>query len=312
MGKCEFKVIKKTRVILDVDTGVDDAIAIAFACYLKNLDVSLIATGGGNTGVDNVTHNTLNILQFIQKGMVKVAKGVDGILSKKPFVLQVHGKTGMGDYDFEPLKIKPVDKDVVEAMHEAVHDGDDKVTLIALGPSTNFAKLLTKYPEDKEKIEKIVISGGLLEEIGRFAKPYSSFNIAFDDKATELLLNSGEDIVIVPSNHGHTAYLTYEDVYKTKNANATGAMFEKIFRDYKDRHVKNGVATHDLCAVLSVSNPELFAMQKSKAWIEYSESANAGILKFDFESGQPNVMVALDVKTKLFKKLYFKTLKKMP
>lgn len=303
---------KKVNVILDVDTGVDDAIAIACACYIKNIDVRLIATGGGNTGVDNVTKNTLDILQFIQKGMVKVAKGVDGILSKKPFVLQVHGKTGMGEYDFEPLTIKPVDTEVVQAMHEAIQDCEGLTTLIALGPSTNFAKLLATHPKDKEKIEKIVISGGLIEEIGKHAKPYSSFNIAFDNEATELVLGSGEDVVIVPSNHGHTAYLTYEDVFKTKNTNETGAMFEKIFRSYKDRHVKNGVATHDLCAVFCVSNPEMFNLQRAKATIEYSDLANAGIMKFDFNSSMPNVTVAKEVDVKLFKKLYFKTLKKMP
>ena len=305
------KLLKK-HVILDVDTGVDDAIAIALACYLKNIDVTLIATGGGNTGVDNVTINTLNILQFIQKGMIKVAKGQDGILSKKPFVLQVHGKTGMGDYDFEPLKIKPVDTDVVSAMHEALQSCDDLTTIVALGPSTNVAKLLQAYPEDKSKIEKIVISGGLIEHIGMHAKPYSSFNIAFDNIATEVVLNSGEDILIVPSNHGHTAYLTYEDVYKTKNTNATGAMFEQIFRSYRDRHVKDGVATHDLCAVFAVSNPEMFDIVDARVWIEYSELANAGILKFDFNSSTSNAKIALNVDTKKFKKVYFKTLKKMP
>ncbi len=302
----------KKNVILDVDTGVDDAIAIALACYLKNLNVTLIATGGGNTGVDNVTTNTLNILQFIQKGMVKVAKGEDGILSKKPFVLQVHGKTGMGEYDFEPLKIKPVETDVVSAMHEALQENEELTTIIALGPSTNVAKLLNAYPDDKKKIEKIVISGGLFEDIGKHAKPYSSFNVAFDNVATEVVLNSGEDILIVPSNHGHTAYLSYEDVYKTKIANATGAMFEQIFRSYRDRHVKDGVATHDLCAVFAVSNPEMFDIVDSRVWIEYSDLANAGILKFDFKSSTSNVKVALNVDIEKFKKVYFKTLKRMP
>ena len=244
--------------------------------------------------------------------MVKVAKGVDGILSKKPFVLQVHGKTGMGEYDFEPLKIKPVEKDVVQAMHDTIQENEGLTTLIALGPSTNIAKLMLAHPEDKAKIEKIVISGGLLEEIGRHAKPYSSFNIAFDEQATKVVLDSGEDVLIVPSNHGHTAYLDYQDVYKTKNKNATGAMFEQIFRTYKDRHVKNGVATHDLCAVFSVSNPEMFKMRKAKVWVEYSELAGAGILKFDFDSSTPNVTVAEEVDIKLFKKIYFRTLKKMP
>lgn len=314
-NSCEMRgcMKKKTPVILDVDTGVDDAIAIAFACYLKNLDVRLIATGGGNTGVDNVTNNTLNILQFIKRENVVLAKGSDSILSEEDFKLSgVHGATGLGDFDFEPLRMKPIEMNVVDAMHEAIQNVEDKVVIIALGPSTNVARLMLKYPEDKAKIEKIVISGGLIETIGKHAKPYSSFNIAFDNEATDIVLDSGEDILVVPSNHGHTAYLTYEDVFKTKNTNKTGEMFEKIFRSYKDRHVKNGVATHDLCAVLSVSSPEIFKIVPTRAYVEYSDIAKAGILKFDMESGSPNLMIATEVDIKKFKKLYFKILKQMP
>ncbi len=304
--------MRRIPVILDVDTGVDDAIAIACACYIKELDVKLIATGSGNATVENITRNTLNILQFIQCGNINVAKGRGKKFKDNSFVLQVHGESGMGDYNFEPLKIKPQDVSAVEAMHSAIAQSSEPITIITMGPMSNLAELLTKYPQDAKGIGEIVISGGFLETLKHGEKPYTSFNVAYDDAGAKVVLNSGIKLIVVPSNMGHIAYLDYQDIFKIKNTNDTGVMFEKLFRDYHDRHIKNGVATHDLCAVLSVSNPEIFEYKTALCTVKRVDSVNAGIMQFNFETAEPNAMVATNVNVKKFKKIYFKTLKQMP
>lgn len=304
--------MKLIPVILDVDTGTDDAVALSFASYLPCLDVKLIATGGGNTSVENVTRNTLNILQFINKGCINVAKGKGKSLSKTSLSLQVHGKTGLGDYDFESLKIRPLKASAVEAMHKILNEEQEKVTLIALGPATNFAELIRLYPQDKDKIERIVFSGGLIETLGPEDLPYTSFNVAHDPDAFNEILNSGITLDIVPSNMGHDAFLDWQDVFKTKTTNNTGAMFEELFRSYHDRHVKNGIATHDLCAVYFVSDPQIYTIKDCYCYTEFDARVNAGILKFDFNSNTPNTRVVTKVDLKKFKNLYFKTLKRMP
>ena len=98
--------MNKIPVIIDVDTGTDDAVAIACATYLKTLDVRLITCGSGNTSVENVKTNTLNILQFINKSNIKVAVGTGNKFKPNKFYLNVHGATGMGDFEFPELKIK--------------------------------------------------------------------------------------------------------------------------------------------------------------------------------------------------------------
>ncbi|MGN1258873.1 MAG: nucleoside hydrolase [Christensenellales bacterium] len=304
--------MKTIPVILDVDTGTDDAVALAFASYLPNLDVKLIATGGGNTSVENVTKNTLNILQFINKGCIGVAKGRGESLSKHSLSLQVHGKTGLGDYDFDKLRIRALKLSAVEAIHLILSEESEKITLIALGPATNFAELIKLYPEDKNKIDRIVFSGGLIETLDKDELPYTSFNVAHDPEAFKVLQNSGIDLCIVPSNLGHDAFLDWQDVFKTKTTNSTGAMFEELFRSYHDRHVKNGIATHDLCAVYFVSNPEIYSVVNCNCYVEFDKRVDAGILKFNFDSNEPNCKVAKQVNLKKFKKLYFKTLKRMP
>lgn len=304
--------MKKIPVIIDVDTGTDDAVAIAEACYFKNLDVRLIACGSGNTDVENVTRNTLNILQYINRGEVLVAKGVGEKFKPNNFSLSVHGKTGMGEFDFPPLTIKEIDTPAEEKIVEILNNSSEKITIIALGPLSNIARAIEGNPEIVSKIERIVISGGLIEKLDEGQFPYTSFNIAYDDEAVKLLLCSGVKIDIVPSNLGHSAYLTYEEVYKTKIANSTGECFEKIFRDYHDRHVKNGVATHDLCACMYVAFPKIFTTEKAYSCIKKEGKNNEGIMKFDFFANSPNATVVTGINIKKAKRIYFRTLNKMP
>ena len=91
------------NVILDVDTGIDDAVAIALAVYNKRLNVRLITTIAGNLGVRAVTKNTLNLLQYINKRRIPVAVGEEKPLErKKDNSIQAHGKRGLGHFQFPP------------------------------------------------------------------------------------------------------------------------------------------------------------------------------------------------------------------
>ncbi|MGN0961469.1 MAG: nucleoside hydrolase, partial [Christensenellales bacterium] len=216
---------------------------------------------------------------------------------------------GLGKFKFPKLELKPTKLGAVEKMHEVISNSKEKIIIIALGPLTNVAKLLLEHPEDKENIDYILISGGLLYDNKR--NPYLSFNIMQDPEAARYLMKSGEKIVICPSNHGHTAYLTLEEVEQVRTTNKTGEMLEYIFRSYKDRHVKIGIATHDPCAVAYVAHPEYFKTQEMYVHIRFLEKEKTGVIDFDSKR-EPNTLVVTDINVKKFKKLFFNSLKKMP
>ena len=113
---------------------------------------------------------------------------------------------------------------------------------------------------------------------------------------------------------GHTAYLDWQDVFKTKNTNSVGMVFEYMFRSYKDRHVKNGIATHDGCAVAYMIDPTIFKVEDAFFEVKYFKEIDSGILVFtkkeDLKNKEPNVKVCTKVNVNRFKKLYFKLLKK--
>ena len=300
----------KTSVILDVDTGIDDAVAIAMATYSNKLNVKLITTICGNLSVNEVTKNTLNFLQAINKTKIPVAVGENKPLEReKDNSIQAHGKKGLGKYKFPPCELKPIKQSAVDKMYEVIKTSKEKIVIIALGPLTNVAKLLLEHPDAKDNIDYILISGGLLHDSKK--NPYLGFNVMQDPESAKYVLKSGEKIIICPSNHGHTAFLTPEEVEETRQTNKTGEMLEYIFRSYKDRHVKVGIATHDPCAIVYVAHPEYFKTEDMYVHIRFIEKLNTGVIDFDARH-EPNMKVATEINVNKFKKLFFKTLKKMP
>lgn len=301
--------MKKIPVIIDVDTGIDDAVAIALACFNNNLNILALTCVAGNCSVGRVVLNTLNILQSINKSEILVAEG-----ARKPLIRErdenfsYHGRTGIGEFKFDGLKKNASLIDAASEMRDIILKSKEKITLICLGPLTNIATLLKKYPEVKSKIKKIAISGGLLDDDKN--NPYPSFNVAQDPEATQIVLDSGVKLLIVPSDMGHIAYLTPQEVETGRVLNKTGAMFKVLFESYRDRHVKNGVATHDSCAVISVSNPELVTIKKMNICLRMVDE-DLGVLQFD-ESKKPNAEVVVDIDKLGFKQLYFSELNMMP
>lgn len=300
----------KTPVILDVDTGIDDAVAIALATHCNKLSIKLITTICGNLSVQNVTKNTLDLLQALKKKKIPVAIGENKPLEReKDNSIQAHGKKGLGGYKFPKLELEPIKMNAVEKMYRVIKKSKEKVVIIALGPLTNIAKLLLTHPDSMDNIKYIIVSGGLLHD--NKSKPYLGFNIMQDPEAAKYVLTSGEKILICPSNHGHDAHLTPEEIEEFSQINQTGKMFKEIFKKYKDRHVKVGAAMHDPCAVMYVAYPEIFKKELMYVHIRFLRKEQTGVIDFD-KTREHNMKVAIEINVKKCKKLFFDIFKKMP
>jgi len=301
--------VQKIPVILNVDTGIDDAVAIGIAIFCKKLDVKLIVCNFGNKDPLQIMHNTRNILHFWGK-KIPVVVGVDKPYKRrKRKLVSVHGKTGLGSFKFPRILYKP-NYDYLDAMKKVITKSDQKVTIISLAALTNIAHFLTKYPELEDKIERIAFMSGSID-VPDGTVPYMEFNGAADPEACEVIIGSKVPLLMCPMEMGHTAYLDYADVYKTKYFNRTGAMLEVIYREYGDRHVKNGIATHDGCAVACVSNPNIFKIQPVHLDVKYYDETKTGVILCDFRNSDYNADVCTEVNVKKFKKLYFQCLKRM-
>ena len=294
-------------VIIDVDTGIDDAVALSIALACKKLDVRLVTVASGNVDLAQGAKNSLNILHLFKHDNVPVAMG-----EKTKFVyngFRHHSEDGIGGADpfFPKHNLKPIEANATEAMADVINNAEQKVVIVAIGPLTNIDLLFKKHPEVKEKIQKLVIMAGSIEVYAPGEMPYFGFNVKINPKACENVINSGVDILISPCDMGHIAKLTWQEVYKTKTTNMAGKIFEEIFRRYHDHHVKDGIAMHDSCAVASVIDPTLFKIEKLYVHMEYYDGN--GVLRCEWKEPR-NIDVCTDVDIKRFKKLYFKSLKK--
>ncbi|GAA3887715.1 nucleoside hydrolase [Leifsonia kafniensis] len=177
-------------VILDVDTGVDDALAILFAVAHPEIDVLGISCVAGNASLERVVENTLRILDVAGAPDIPVAAGARRpLIERARDASHVHGEGGLGTLRLPPSERTAVPISSVELMHSLLRDSPHPVTLVALAPQTNLALLLRQYPDIINKIERIVFMGGSAS-VGN-ATAVAEFNVWHDPEAAAIVLDSG-------------------------------------------------------------------------------------------------------------------------
>lgn len=308
LKECKTQTEQARPVMIDTDPGVDDAMAIMNALYSTKIRTLLITCVGGNNPVERIGNNALHIVELCHR-KTPVALGASVPLYKKAnYATFAHGKQGLGAYTYKGPYTKPLADDAVEAMYKTLLEHKDQhITILSIGPMTNIATLIRKYPDCIEYIRKIVFMGGSKEDE---KVPYAEFNINFDPDAARIVLDSGIPLVMVPMELGHFAYLDHEDVDAIKHMNKTGKKLAKMFEGYKDFHVGNyGIAVHDSAALYYLTHPNHFRTEK--AYLEVKPYGDISYLSVDYKSKHPNALVCVDMDIDDFKQNFFSHLAKM-
>ncbi|MGW7539958.1 nucleoside hydrolase [Streptomyces sp. NPDC054770] len=182
-------------VIIDCDTGVDDALALLFAVRHPGLELRAVTCVAGNTDVDGVVRNTLTVLERAGAGDVPVARGAERpLIEAARSARHVHGSDGMGDLGLPAPTRRPADVDAVTLLRREILGSPRPVTLIPTAPLTNIALLLRTHPEVTRNIERIVFMGGAVATGN--ATPVAEFNVWHDPEAAAVLLTAGVPITM--------------------------------------------------------------------------------------------------------------------
>lgn len=178
------------EVVLDVDTGVDDALAIVLAIAHPRLNVRCITCVSGNVSVDQVVVNTLKTLDVMDAPEVPVAAGADRPLLAPPAdASYVHGADGLADLGLATSVRTVAPTSALELARDRILGSPAPVTLIALGPLTNVALLLRSFPQVRDNLERIHFMGGSVG--GGNATAVAEYNIWHDPEAAAIVLGSG-------------------------------------------------------------------------------------------------------------------------
>lgn len=300
-------------IILDTDPGIDDAVAIAAALFSPAIDLQLITTVAGNVSVEKTTRNALQLLHF-WKADVPVAQGAaTPLLRPLRDAVSVHGESGLDGYDFIAHQRQVLTTPAFQAMPDLLMISPEPVTLVAIGPLTNIALLLTHYPECAFNIRQLVLMGGSAGR-GNFT-PSAEFNMAIDPDAAACVFRSGLDIVMCGLDVTHKAVLTPEFIRTLPALNASGRMLHALFSHYRGGSMSTGLRMHDLCAIAYLVKPELFTLQHCFVAVETQGEYTAGatVVDLDHRLGKPaNARVAMDIDVEGFREWVVQMVKVCP
>ena len=272
---------EKRKIIMDVDTGTDDAAALVMAMLCEDFELLGICSVNGNLEVKLTTDNTLRVVECCGKqDSVKVFKGCEYPLvsTLSPFSAQsrrpIPKREGEHSYEFaihadhlplpEPSIREEKESAVVWLINTLLDAEDGEITIIPVGPMTNVAAAMRADPRIIPKIKEIVLMGGSLATHN--ASPVAEFNIWADPEAMEILLQSGCKITLIPLDATHTACVTKEQAEKiaaigTRPAKLVADIIKERIAAYAKRDAemaaKVGTPLHDALAVCYVLQPEV-------------------------------------------------------
>ena len=296
-----------TKVILDVDTGTDDAVALMTAALSPDLDLVGATTVNGNTTVENTTENTLRVFDWIGMPQVPVHRGMDRPMART----QMEQLNPAGRIHGDLLDLPPVSRGAtlqpghaVEWLIETYLASDGDIVLCPTGPLTNVAMAIQREPRILEAIPRIVMMGGAHDHGN--STPSAEFNVWMDPEAARIVVNCGRPIRMLPLDATHRALVSTEDATRlgglgTPAGEAAARFVLKRIEGYDATqpmpHRAGAAPVHDALAVCSIIDPTIVTTHLIPVDVEVAGELTVGrtVCDFRFRGGKPaNVEFAVD------------------
>ena len=295
------------RMILDVDTGIDDALAIFYALHRPGIVLEAVTTVYGNIDVAAATRNTLQILQLAGRGDVPVAAGAAQALTR-PFVrgaAHIHGENGLGEVTLPEPAARPLDEHAADLIIRMVRAHPGALTLCPVGPLTNIALALARAPDIAQKLRGIVVMGGTLFHPGipGIPSPMADANFWNDPEAARIVLRSGARLTLVGMDVTMQALLTPAMTDAIAEAGGAAATMMRIARFYVDAYLRQypsiaGCGLHDPLAVAVAEDASLVTAEPMQVDIELAGELTRGQMVADRRATgttRPNAAVCTGV-----------------
>lgn len=186
------------KILLDLDTGIDDALALTYAIGLPDVELLGVTTTFGNVTVETAVKNTINILGLLGKSDIPVFEGAPHAWKADSYepdeiLHRIHGRNGIANVDLGEAKRQKADGNAVDFIIETAEKYGGQLTLITTGPMTNLANAIKKNRKAIEKIGKIVSMGGALTCLviqAVLQKPISPLMLMLQDMSWKVVSQS--------------------------------------------------------------------------------------------------------------------------
>ena len=209
-------------VILDVDPGVDDALAILLALRSEELEVRALTVVNGNVPLSSGVDNALKVLELAGHSDIPVYEGAERPLRRDAVHAKAfHGESGLGEAALPEPSIS-AHSGAVDFLKTVLRAEPGVVSVIALGPLTNLALAQQQDPGILECANEIVVMGGALHSPGNVA-PHSEFNFYVDPDAARAVIRTGAELTIVPLDATRMIDLSRDDIGQQLKVNSSPA-----------------------------------------------------------------------------------------
>lgn len=314
------------KLILDVDTGTDDAVAIMFAALHPDLELVGVTTVNGNAHLPVTTDNTLRVLDHIGRPDIPVYAGLAGPIARHGFPGQLHFEQGTkndmhgGALPLPAATSSAQPTGAVEFLVDTLRSTSDQITLVAVGPLSNVATAVAIDPSIVDAVAQVVIMGGA-HAYGNVTAS-AEFNFWVDPEAAHMVLAAGfEHLTLVPLDATHQALITRADceaLTGTPAADAAAALITRRIDAYSANHgaaVDQTAPVHDAVCTAYLVRPDVVTTRRVHVTVETTGTHTIGRTVMDLRPNAitpPNADVAFTADKDLFTRLLTTVLSPQP
>jgi inosine-uridine nucleoside N-ribohydrolase len=287
------------KVILDVDPGIDDAVAVALALLDPRLEVLAVTAVAGNVPAEQATRNVQAIVELLDPPRLpRIGAAVSPDREPLADSRHIFGADGLGNADFpvaELHHLHPSDKVITDEIRKA----PELVTLVALGPLTNIATVFRRDPSLAEQVGQLIIMGGTLRGPGNVT-PAAEFNMYCDPIAAREVFRSKTTKTLIPLDITSQVVMTFDLLDQLPDeSTGLGNLLRRIlpysFRAHRQLFGLEGTYLHDPVALTALLEPALFETERLAGDVEVQGELTLGATVFDRRQAaqwRPNIDVA--------------------
>jgi len=307
---------RPTRLIIDTDGGIDDALALILALRSPEVEVVGVSTVSGNVRVEQAAINALRVIELFDHRDIWVAQGLGNPLVRDPIrATSFHGTDGLGDSNLPQPRMRTRKESAIDLIVDQLNkEKAHGLTIVCIGPLTNIAAVLTNSPNISGRIGELLIMGGAFG-LSRHGygnvTPVAEFNIYSDPEAAKIVFESGIhvravglDVTSAPENWLTSA--EYSRVKATKNRVSVFAA--RILANTMQK--RRMFELHDPIAIGAVIQPSLYDFTERSVKVETKGQYTTGMTVTERREDAENlwtenpIKICTNLKSQRFKRLF--------
>ena len=291
------------KILLDVDPGIGDALALCLAMCDPRLEVVAITATGGNVPPDQATRNAQAIVEHVDPPRWPRVGAADPEQPLRTDRRELCGNDGLCGANFGVAELHHRHP-AVKVLADEIRSAPGELTIIAGGPLSNIATFLKREPDLATHVGHLIITGGTLNGPGNVTS-CAEFNIYCDAEAAQFVFQSPVTKTLLPLDVSCQAELTIGllDQLPSDSTNVgrfLHAILPRAFRAYRQRLGLEGIYVPEALAVVAALHPELLTTQALHGEVETADSITHGMTVVDrrqVDAGQPNMDVITEFDT---------------